>query len=228
MKKLSIVCFVLLCSMLLGNVVNAQSKEDLKKIRKEREAIAKMTNDELDSKVSKAARNEAERLEKEGWKAAPGALPIERQLDRSYNMQYEYDEDLMPKYLMGQAMSVGSAYDAAKNQAMVLAKEELAGQVSTEISALVETRVENNQLSDEEAQSLVQAVSTSKHLIMQSIGRVLTVMELYRDKGKNKEVLIRVAYRTDMVMKSAKEIVRKELEKNGGGGQDKVDELFAE
>lgn len=227
MKKSLIIGSLLMCSIMMCNVANAQSKDELKKIRKEREAIAKMTSDELDDKVSKTARKEAEKLEKEGWKASPGSLPLERQLDRSYNMQYEFDDNLMPKYIMGEARSVGTAYDAAKMQAMTLAKQELAGMVATEITALVEDKVENNQLSDEEAQSLVQAVTTGNQLISQSIGRVLPVIEIYRDKGKNKEVLVRVAYRTDLIMKKAKEIVRKEIEKNGGNA-DKVDDMFGE
>lgn len=226
MKKSLIICSMLLCGIMMCNVANAQSKDDLKKIRKEREAITKLTSEELDNKVSKAARDEAAKLEKEGWKAAPGALPIERQLDRSYNMQYEYDDNLMPKYIMGQAMSVGSAYDGAKMQAMTLAKEQLAGQITTEVTALIESKVENNQLSDDEAQSLISAVSTAQQLISQSIGRVMPVLEIYRDKGKNKEVSIQVAYRTDLIVKAAKEILRKEMEKNGDKASERVDQLF--
>ena len=37
----------------------------------------KAAKKELDSKSSKTARKEAKKLEKEGWKAAPGALPLE-------------------------------------------------------------------------------------------------------------------------------------------------------
>ncbi|MCR5191947.1 MAG: hypothetical protein K6D59_01475 [Bacteroidales bacterium] len=228
MKKVVLFGSMLLCGILMFNVANAQSKDELKKIRKEREAISKMTNDELDDKVSKVARKEAEKYEKEGWKVNPGVLPMERQLDRVYNMEYEFDDNLMPKYIFGEARSVGTAYDAAKMQAMTLAKQELAGKIATEISVLVEAKVENNQLSEEDAQSLVQAAASGQQLITQSIGRVLTVVEVYRESGKNKEVLVRVAYRTDMIMKTAKEIMRKELEKIGSDAKDKIDELFAE
>ncbi len=228
MKKVVLFGSMLLCGILMFNVANAQSKDELKKIRKEREAISKMTNDELDDKVSKVARKEAEKYEKEGWKVNPGVLPMERQLDRVYNMEYEFDDNLMPKYIFGEARSVGTAYDAAKMQAMTLVKQELAGKIATEISVLVEAKVENNQLSEEDAQSLVQAAASGQQLITQSIGRVLTVVEVYRESGKNKEVLVRVAYRTDMIMKTAKEIMRKELEKIGSDAKDKIDELFAE
>lgn len=228
MKKVVLFGSMLLCGILMFNVANAQSKDELKKIRKEREAISKMTNDELDDKVSKVARKEAEKYEKEGWKVNPGVLPMERQLDRVYNMEYEFDDNLMPKYIFGEARSIGTAYDAAKMQAMTLAKQELAGKIATEISVLVEAKVENNQLSEEDAQSLVQAAASGQQLITQSIGRVLTVVEVYRESGKNKEVLVRVAYRTDMIMKTAKEIMRKELEKIGSDAKDKIDELFAD
>lgn len=225
MKKLFVIS-MLMCGMMSFATVQGQTKETIKKIRKERKEISKMTKDELTSKVSKAARDAAKDYEKDGWKAAPGALPIERQLDRIYNMEYEYDENLMPKYVMGQATSVGSAYDAAKMQAMTLAKEQLAGQIATEVSVLVESKVENNQLSDEEAQSLVSAVSTGKQQIAQKIGRVMTVLEIYREKGKNKEVSIRVAYRMDMIMKTAKELMLKELEKVTSDAKEKIDNLF--
>lgn len=227
MKRVSIFAAMLLCGVLLAGTANAQNKDDIKKIRKERQEIKKMTRDELDTKVSKAAREEAANLKKEGWKAPAGALPIEKQLDRSYNMQYEFDENLMPKYLMGSAMSTGTAYDAARMQAVTLAKQELAGQVATEVSALVESKMENSQLSEDEAQSIVQAVENGQELIAQSLGRITTVMELYRDKDKNKEVLVRVAYRTDQVMKAAKEVIRKELEQKGDGAQERLDEVFA-
>lgn len=65
-------------------VANAKSS---KEIAKERKEIRKASKNELNDKASKAARNEAKKLGKEGWKAAPGALPLEKQLDRSYLMQ---------------------------------------------------------------------------------------------------------------------------------------------
>ena len=48
-------------------------------------------------------------------------------------------------------MSIGGNYDAAKMQALELAKQNLAGQIQTEITALIENTVANKQLSAEEA-----------------------------------------------------------------------------
>ena len=108
---------------------------------KERKELAKASKKELNEKASKAARKEAKKLSKEGWKTAPGALPLEKQLDRSYIMQYQYDNDGFPQFIMAEAMSTGGNYDAAKMQALELAKQNLAGQIQTEVTTLVESTV---------------------------------------------------------------------------------------
>lgn len=199
------------------------SKEQIK----ERKATAKLSKNELNEKASKAARKEAKKLKKAGWLSAPGALPLEKQLDKSYMMQMEYDEDMFPKYMMGEAMSIGENYDAAKMQATELAKQNLAGQIQTEVTALIENTVANKQLEAEEAASVTQSIMAAKNLISQSIGRTLTVVELYRTlPNKNKEVLVRLAYNSDMAKAAAKKAVRASLEGRGEELQKKLDELL--
>ena len=221
MKK---IILLLAASLFMSGITYSQSAKDL---RKEREAIAKMSKSALNNKVTKAARKEAKQLKKSGWTTAPGALPIEKQLDKSYLMQYEYDENMLPKYIMGEAMSIGSNYDAAKMQALELAKQNLAGQIQTEVTALVENTVANEQLSQEQAESVTRSIIASKNLISQSIGRTITVMEVYRTlSNNNKEVLIRIAYNSDMAMKAAKKAVKENLEKRGDDLHNKLDELL--
>lgn len=206
---------VVVMALTFGIVTPSQAQVT-KQQRKERKEMSKMTKSELNSKASKVARKEAKKLSKEGWMVAPGATPLDKQLDRSYNMQYEFDENLLPRYIMGEAMSIGENYDAAKMQAIELAKQSLAGQIATEVTALIENTVANKQLSQEQAASITQTVSASKNLISQSIGRVVPVVEVYRVKdNKNKEVLVRIAYSTDMAMQAAKKVIRDELEKKG-------------
>ena len=174
MKKIFAIAMMLLVA------VSSMNAQDQKQILKERQEIAKLSKKELNSRATKSARKAAKTYVKEGWKVAPGALPLEKQLDRAYGMQYEYDDNAYPRYIMAEAMSIGENYDAAKMQALELAKQNLAGQVQTEITALVESSVANKQLSDEEAASLTETVSASKNLISQSIGRVIPVVECYR------------------------------------------------
>ena len=176
----------------------------------------KAAKKQLDAKASKTARNEAKRLKKEGWKAAPGALPLDKQLDNSYLKQQEQDELGYPKFLMGEAMSIGENYDAAKMQALELSKQNLAGQIQTEVTALIENTVANKQLAKEEAVSITESVIASKNLISQKIGKTIIVTELYRElPNKNKEVLVRVAYNMQMAKEAARQAIREDLEQKG-------------
>ncbi len=221
MKRIII---LLVAALMVGTTVNAQSSKEL---RKERQVISKMSKSELNQKASKAARKEAKLLQKEGWLIAPGTLPLEKQLDRSYMMQMEYNTDMFPKYIMAEAMSIGTNYDAAKMQTFELAKQNLAGQIQTEITALIENTVANEQLEAEQAASITRSVMSAKNLISQSIGRVVPVVEVYRTKtNKNKEVLVRIAYNSDMAKKAALKAVKQDLEKRGDDLHNKLDGLL--
>ena len=195
--------------------------------KKERKEIVKASKAQLNEKATKTARDEAKKLAKAGWETAPGALPIDKQLDKSYLMQYEYDEDMYPKYIMAEGMSLAGNYDAAKLQALELAKQNLASQIQTEVTALVENTVANEQMSVEDAATLTRSISTGKNLITQSLGRVIPVVEMYRTiQNKNKEVLVRIAYNGEMAKKLAKEAIRKQLAKEGEDQQKKLDDLL--
>lgn len=216
----------LLCLMAAPISVSAQS-QSTKDLRKERKELVKASKAELNAKATKAAQKEAKKLKKEGWQTAPGALPLEKQLDKSYLMQMEYDPSMYPKYLMGEAMSIGENYDGAKMQAMELAKQNLAAQVQTEVSALVDNSVATQQLALEEAVTVTKSIMASKSLIMQSIGRTITVVECFRTlKNKNKEVLVRIAYNGEMAKAAAKQAIRKGLENESEELHKKLDNVL--
>lgn len=207
-----------------GYPIYAQmTKEQLK----ERQELAKASKKELNEKASKTARKEAKRLIKEKWVTAPGALPIEKQLDRAYMMEMQYDTDGFPQFIMAEAMSVGGNYDAAKMQSLELAKQNLAGQIQTEVAALVEQTVSNKQLDQGDAVSITESVMASKNLISQSISRVIPVVELYRVvNGNNREVLVRIAYNKEMAKAAAKKAIKIELEQRGDSLHNELDKLL--
>ena len=212
MKKMMMVAMTLIVA---SSVCFAEQSEQ-KEIRKQRQEISKLAKKELTERVAKTTKKAAKQLKKEGWIVSPGALPLEKQLERCYEMQYEFDSDLYPKYIMAEAKSIGGNYDAAKTAATSLAITNLAGQIQTEVSALIENTVGNAQLSANDAESITKTVMASKNMISQSIGRVLPVTECYRVlPNKNTEVLIRIAYNGDMAKQIVKKVVREELEKKG-------------
>ena len=196
-------------------------------IIRERQWIAKQSKKELETQVSKATKKEAKRLAKEGWVVSPGVLPLEKQLQRSYEMEYQYDDMGFPKYIMANAQSIAEHYDAAKTTATSLAITNLAGQIQTEVAALIENTVANKQLTAEDAVSISETVMSSKNLISQSIGRTIVVVECYRVlKNKNREVMVRLAYNGEMAKQAAKQAVREELEKKGEKLHEQLDKVL--
>ena len=124
-------------------------------------------------------------------------------------------------------MSTGGNYDAAKMQALELAKQNLAGQIQTEVTALIESTIANEQMVQSDAASITRSVMASKNLISQSIGRVIPVVETYRVvNGNNREVLIRIAYSQEMAKNAAKRAIQKDLEQRGDSLHNKLDQLL--
>lgn len=190
---------------------------------KENNIDRKTAKSELKVKVDKNIRKEAKRLAKEDWQVKPGTLPLEKQLERAYLMQYEYDENNFPKYIMGEGSFIGENYDAAKTAATSLAITNLAGQIQTDVVALVENTVANKQLSADDAASITETVMASKNLISQSIGRTIPVIECFRiTANRNTEVLVRIAYNSKM----AKQAIRDELKKEESNLYKQLDKVL--
>jgi hypothetical protein len=142
-------------------------------------------------------------------------------------MEFQYDDMGFPKYIMANAQSIAEHYDAAKTVATSLAITNLAGQIQTEVSALIENTVANKQLSAEQAASISETVMASKNLISQSIGRTIAVVECYRIlKNKNREVMVRIAYNGEMAKQAAVQAVRGELEKKGDNLHEQLDKAL--
>ena len=218
---------VLFLAMAMLVACSASFAQDAKEIMKERKAIQKMAKQELAAKVDKATKKEAKRLAKEGWVVSPGALPLEKMLQRSFEMQMQVDENLFPKFIMANAQSIAENYDAAKTAATSLAITNLAGQIQTEVTALIENTVANKQLSAEDAASISETVMASKNLISQSIGRTIVVVECYRIlPNKNREIMVRIAYNGEMAKEAAKKAVREELEKKGDDLHKQLDKVL--
>lgn len=221
MKKILLfaISALVMCSM--------ASAQTTKETIKERKLIARQSRAELTARASKEARKAAKDLKKDGWVVAPGQLPLDKQLDKAFNMKYEYEENGLPKYIIGEARAVGSAYDAARMQALNNAKTELAGLISTEVTALTESTVSNEQITSEEATSIAEAVQAGKSLITQKLGRTFVVTECYRQLDKkNVEVSITIAYNEQMAMDMAKTVIKKKLEEKGKDLHEQLDKMW--
>jgi hypothetical protein len=181
---------------------------------------------ELNPKSSKAAQQEARKYIKEGYYVAPGSLALDMQLEYAWKMQSEIDEKGNPKYFVAPGNSVAESQTAAKLQAMETAKLDLAGQISTQVSALISSTISNQQLNNEDAASVTKTVAESKSLIGQKLGRVNIFLEMYRRVGKNIECDLWIGYSQESAIEEAKEILRKKLEESSKLSREQLDELL--
>ncbi len=149
----------------------------------------------FDKAHMKEIKKEVKKYEKEGWKVVPGSLSLTDQLTRSKKVQLEEDVEGNPKWAVGVASSVGGVYDAARMQAMTLAKAELAALLSTNLTQKFEVGVNNESLPHAEAESKAKAIMAAKALsIDQKLGNPRVLFDAYRElPNGNVEVTLRVA-----------------------------------
>jgi len=187
----------------------------------------KKAEKELKSKTMKSAKKEAKKLVRSGYTVAPGAVPLEKQLENAWIKTMEQDEKSgYPKYVVANGNAIGETITAAKLQANEVAKFELAGTISTNVAALIEGNIANAQLDSKEAASVTEVTGAIKNLIVQEIGRVIQLLEIYKKVGKNVEVNVRIAYNGEMAVEAAKKVLRTELKERTKIQQDKLEKLM--
>ena len=206
-KSLFISALVAFVMMFCVNV-NAQEKatgkayEDLKKQEKV-----------LDKDLqNKEARKEAKKLEKEGFKTPVGKLPLAKQLETAWEKQAELDTEGNPYWYIASSRAVGGNQSAAALQATNAAKIDLAGQIQTKVSQLIEAKVANDDMGQEEAASLSSVVASSKSVISATLGRTIPLVEVYKTlPNKNVEVMVTIGYSMQSANQAAVQAIRKEL-----------------
>ncbi len=165
--------------------------------------------------ITKLAKKEAKRLKKEGWIVTPGAMPLEVQLEGVYLKENDKDEVGRSNYIIGSSQPIAQMYDAALRQANTLARVNIAENISSELTALIEASVGNKQLNQDEATSIVQVIAKSKELVSAKLGRTTSLLECHRKLSNgNYEVMLRVGYPTAAALEKAKEAIREQLEKD--------------
>ncbi len=206
-----LLAFVIFCSastMLMAQ----QTEKELKK--------------DVASRAIRSARKEAKKYARDGYYVAPGAPLLDKQLERAWMKQLETNDKNESKYITATGNSVGESQTAAKLQAMETAKLEMAGQISTQIAALIENSIANQQLNNEEAASVTKTVAASKNLIAQELGQVIPMVEMYKKIGKNVEANVRLAYNLATAFDVAKKVIRKSLEEETKVAHEKLEKLM--
>lgn len=220
-KSIFIICAVLLVSVSLSAQTAVNPIKSEKQIKKERKALIGKKAEQLSTKCRKEAKQQSKVLEKEGWKPAVGAAPIEDQIYLLLLRQYEM-HDNFPQYIIGRAQAVADNYMAAYRMAENKAYAEVASNLSIEITSMVEEAVENKKISATEAETLSKYISNTQQRVRQCMGKADVVFEIYHEVGNNTEFQIGILYNGSL----SKEIVRLALENDISKLQTTLDKLL--
>jgi molybdopterin synthase catalytic subunit len=218
MKALLI--FALALVTFAGTVTAQTDSKDAKKELKEDKKA-------LQEKSIKSARKEAKEYEKAGWYVQPGSLPLDKQIEKAWLKQNEETDKGFPAFYVGAGNAVSGTQSAAKIQASSIAKQDLAGKISSSIAAIIETNIGTQQLTAEDAATIQETVSASTEIIAQKLGSVVTLTELYRKVNANNiECNLRLAYSQEMANEEAKKAIKKELEQKTNIAREKLDQIM--
>ncbi|MEM9987516.1 MAG: hypothetical protein AAF804_20680 [Bacteroidota bacterium] len=228
--------YFLLLAVLIGatacsNPTRVALRED-KQVRKASDRDQKDQLREIKDRAVREARQEAKRLErKEDYSVFPGAMPMDKQLERVWMKQYAENPDGSQKYLFADGNGVGKTQTAAEMQAMEAAKLQLAGQISNEINQIIEGKIANEQIDREKGQSLTKFVAGSKNYIVQHLQYVKPAFKVYREVGKRDlEVFVKMYYNVEEAMQAAERALeakaRAELEQEADLLIDEINTLL--
>lgn len=168
---------------------------------------------EIKSKATRQARKEAKKLTKDGWKVNAASIPLSKMLESAWMKSYTVDDKGAQRFISADGNAVAESKATAEMQALELAKLNLAGQIETKVTSLVDVALANQQLNIEEAASVTKVVQNAKNLIATELGYVDPVFKIYKPINKtNVEFQVRVFYDTAQSLKIAKKVIKQELE----------------
>lgn len=174
MKSLKQLLMILLF-LLSGIDTHAQLSDSQ---RKERMELRSLTKEERMAKAQKMAKKAAKKLVKDGWKNEGWAATVELQLQGFYTMQMEYDENLLPVYLLGEATAIARDYSTARKEAREKAKINLVENTVAEYKSCLNHDLDSSFVSEQIAKNNL---------------KISIVNELYRilpDKTKEVKIVI--------------------------------------
>jgi hypothetical protein len=196
-------------------------------------AFSQTTNDDakkdINKRAMKLARKDAKKYRKAGWDVSPGSLPLEKLLEKAYIKAELLNEKGNVKFIFADGNGVAQTKTAAELQALTFAKLALASQIESNVNALISGNVANQQIDNDDAESITQAVANSKELISAQLGYVEPTFKIYRTpKGnsENVEIQIRLFYDTEQSLQIAKRVIQKELKDKLKVNEDQLNKLM--
>lgn len=177
-------------------------------------------------KADKDARKEAKKWGKDGYTNVMGKLPLEKQLQRSYTMQYEFDDQGIAKFIFAEGTALAGSAGVASANALNNARVELAGLISAQVANLIKGNMANTQISTEDAQTIDKFVSNSQTFVNADLGVITPVVEAEKKIGKNIERRTVIAYSLDNAKMVANKLIKKELQDDLDANEEDLQKLL--
>lgn len=196
MKKIiSIISLAAIMISFQGNVACAQDKAAM---RQEARTVRQQKK-ELYKNPKALVKKEARKLIKEGWKTMD--LPIDKQIQNTWEKEILYDTDGYPKYIYVTTQATASNYSAAQMEAQNIAKVRIAGTLSSTVASLTDLAVESNTISAQQAVSMTKAAEKAKVLVSGKLGRLMIPLNIYKESAEGYTVRNTVMYDMKQAMK---------------------------
>lgn len=130
-------------------------------------------------KPTKEVKKVAKKYEKDGWTVAFGSMPMAEQLQRAIYFQNEVDGSGQSKYAIGRGQTTAEYIDAARLQAMEIARLDIANQLETELTAEAKNVFGNEQ--GEQVTSVMQTSVGGRSMVTQTLSQTIVVTEIQRE-----------------------------------------------
>lgn len=218
------VALVAVTTMSAENVFAQSYAKKQQQEKKEMARTIKKQQEDLYKKSPKMARKTAKEWEKDGWMSMN--LPIEKQLERTWERECLYDEEGYPKYVSVTTEARGTNFSAAQMQAENVAKIRIAGNIAASVASLADIALANNETTPELTASLSKALENTKIIVAQKIGKVFTGTSVYRQDAKGYEVRTIVLYDQRQAMKIAHEVILEELKNESDENKKQLESML--
>ncbi len=216
MKKTYITLFLcILLTFLLASLGMAQTtyKEAQKIVKKDKKAL-------------KLARKESKKWEKEGYTNLPGNMPLENQFEKSLVMQQMVTDEGNARYISANGSALAGSEGVAQANALDNTRVTLAGQIQSEVTALISSNKANTGYTAEDVETIDEFVSSSKTLIQNEIGAIDPVIEMMRKVDDKFEYRFIVMYDINSAKMVAKNVIKKELKEKVSQNEAELNKLL--
>lgn len=225
MKKIFAIFAVLMMTAQIGF---AQNAIELAKQKAEENAFYKKM---LNAKPTKDAKKQAKQLEREGWMVPVGEKSIEQQITKSQLLAEELmlDEDgnSTQRFIQQNGMSTSGSYNSGYANARMVAQNEIAVMLKTQIATAMQSKLDNEQQSSINAITIEKFNQRSKAIVDACLTNSIPVVAVYRRLANNNfEVSVRIAFDKRELMARLKRNMKKELEKEGDELNGLVDDII--